>query len=403
MSVRYISYKFDTADADKSARQLAYIFDPSWKNSEGDVEVVQFTDGITNTLSKARKKWPGRSDAENDEDSILMRSYGQGTDVLIDREREMKAHNLLTSMGLAPPLLARFDNGLLYRFLPGHVCSAEDLRRPQVYRQVAKLLGQWHGSLPISAITSTPDLEQEAYRLHCGMKDGKQTRPLPNIFSMMHHWIGALSGETQEEKDRNHMLNVELAELSARFGETPGLAGKDYIFSHCDLLCGNVIVKQPPGDYDPSKELPVSFIDYEYSTPGPAAFDIANHFAEFAGYDCEHGFVPTKSQRREFIQYYVSSFRYHSIALEDSMSIDIDLKEDVEQLYRQVDEFRGLPGFFWGIWALIQSMISQIDFDYVTYADGRFSEYWAWKGEMDGSRDQAGKEMPLRERRWAEE
>lgn len=55
-----------------------------------------------------------------------------------------------------------------------------------------------------------------------------------------------------------------------------------------------------------------------------------------------------------------------------------------------------------GVWALIQAQISQIDFDYASYAETRLGEYYAWRREVDGSRAQAGEEMPLRERRWAE-
>ena len=406
METPFLPITFDNENADKSALELAYAFNPSWKNSEGEVDITRFTDGITNTLSKATKKWPGKTESENDDDAILMRAYGKGTDVLINREREVKAHGLLASMGLAPALLARFENGLMYKFVQGDVCTPEDLRKPEVYRQVAKLLGQWHGSLPISAITSTPNLDEDAQRKHCGMKDGKHTRPMPNVWSVMQQWIDALPNNTDKEKSRNKVLNTELAELSNRFGETPGLGGKDYIFSHCDLLSGNVIVQKPSGVNLPNgdgKERPVSFIDYEYSTPGPAAFDIANHFAEWAGFDCEHGFVPTKSQRREFLKLYVGSFHYHSISDEDTLAVDIDLKGDIDRLYNEIDEFRGLPGFYWGIWALIQAMISQIDFDYPTYAELRLGEYWAWKEETDGTRQREGKEMPLRERRWAEE
>jgi len=74
-----------------------------------------------------------------------------------------------------------------------------------------------------------------------------------------------------------------------------------------------------------------------------------------------------------------------------------------QQLFQAVDLFRGIPGFYWGIWALIQATISQIDFDYASYAEVRLGEYWAWRAEEDGSRVQSGKEMPLRERRWAQE
>lgn len=394
---------FDNADADNSALTLAHAFDPSWKSDEGEIDIVRFTDGITNTLTKVTKKRPGKTESQIDDDALLMRAYGKGTDVLIDREREMKAHNLLASMDLAPPLLARFENGLIYKYVQGDVCSPEDLRKPEVYRKVADLLGQWHGSLPISAITSTSDLEKDANRKHCGLKDGKPTRPMPNLWSMMQHWIDALPNNTEEEKRRNQLLDKELAEMSARFGETPGLDGKDYIFSHCDLLSGNVIKRRRSGEKDDSKDREVSFIDYEYSTPGPAAFDIANHFAEWAGFDCDHGAVPTKSQRRDFLKHYLGSFRVYSISDENTETVECDLTQDLEQLYKQVDDFRGVPGFYWGIWALIQAMISQIDFDYPTYADLRLGEYWAWKGEMDGSRKREGKEMPLRERRWAQE
>jgi len=37
------------------------------------------------------------------------------------------------------------------------------------------------------------------------------------------------------------------------------------------------------------------------------------------------------------------------------------------------------------------------------YAEQRLGEYWAWKREVDGSRKAAGEEMPLREKRWAQE
>lgn len=52
-----------------------------------------------------------------------------------------------------------------------------------------------------------------------------------------------------------------------------------------------------------------------------------------------------------------------------------------------------------GTWGLIQAQISQIDFDYASYAEQRLGEYYAWRAETEGTAD----EKPLRERRWAEE
>lgn len=97
MEVPYLSLRFDNANADKSAMELVYTLNPSWKNSEGPVETVRFTDGITNTLTKVVKKWPGKTELESDEAAILVRAYGKDTDILINRDREVKAHSLLAS------------------------------------------------------------------------------------------------------------------------------------------------------------------------------------------------------------------------------------------------------------------------------------------------------------------
>ncbi|KAK0342608.1 hypothetical protein LTR57_022732 [Friedmanniomyces endolithicus] len=128
LSLRHIPYRFRNEDADKSARELVEALDGDWQTAAGPVELVRFTDGITNTLIKATKKRPGRTESEVDEEAVLIRAYGEGTAVLIDRERELRAHSLLASVGLAPPLLAKFDNGIMYRFIRGSVCTPEPSR-----------------------------------------------------------------------------------------------------------------------------------------------------------------------------------------------------------------------------------------------------------------------------------
>lgn len=222
----------------------------------------------------------------------------------------------------------------------------------------------------------------------------------------MKEWIDATPSGTEQERQRKATLHEEWEHLSSKLGQTPGLDGYDYIFSHCDLLSGNVIVEPTPtiggqpNATNPSSNDPiVSFIDYEYATPAPAAFDIANHFAEWGGFDCDYSALPNRSQRREFLSHYLRSYRSHAPAPEKSPSFE----KELNQLFDQVDLFRGIPGFYWGIWGLIQATISQIDFDYASYAETRLGEYWAWKAEEDGSRQREGGERTAREKRWAEE
>lgn len=58
--------------------------------------------------------------------------------------------------------------------------------------------------------------------------------------------------------------------------------GSPIVFSHNDLLLTNIILQRDNiiGD---SRPVRVLFIDYEYAMFNYQAFDIANHFIEFAG------------------------------------------------------------------------------------------------------------------------
>jgi ethanolamine kinase len=239
----------------------------------------------------------------------------------------------------------------------------------------------------------------------------------------MERWIAALPTETEQQRDRQSMLQAELEWVAVHLGDTPGIDGQSLVFCHCDLLSANVIIQvtaasassdasDPPerspqssatsspvtaasiaSDRDPPP-VTVSFIDYEYATPAPVAFDIANHFAEWGGFECDFSVLPTRSQRRNFLSTYLQA--YNSFRGREYSSAELD------QLMSEVDAFRGLPGIYWGIWALIQAQISQIEFDYANYAEIRLGEYFAWKESLE-KETKGEAPLPLRERRWAQE
>jgi ethanolamine kinase len=385
--LRHINHSFDPKDVENSCLRLVAELSPVWKDAKREhITLKPFTDGITNILIKVSNRWPGRSEADADREAVLVRVYGNGTDTMFVRAKELQVHKLLAAEGLASPLLAKFENGFMYGFISGKPCTAQDFHNAETSQAIARRLGQWHGSLPISSLASTSASERPASDLH---------RSVPNIWSNAQKWIELLPGNTTELKERNEMFSRELAWLLELLGNTPGLDGEDLVFSHTDLLCGNVIVENPAATT--SAERSVTFIDYEYATTAPAAFDIANVCAEWAGPDGELSWMPSQAQRLDFIKHYVESFRTHSGIHDQETSI----QQAVEELYQQVDLFRGLPGLYWGIWGLIQASISDIDFDYVAYAERRHSEYWEWKAEYDGSRVRDGLEASVREKAWA--
>ncbi|KAH8675863.1 choline/ethanolamine kinase [Xylariales sp. PMI_506] len=408
--IRYISLDFDGDECEASALQLVTQLRPDWKSPDSRIEFKRFTEGITNTLLKAVNKRDGLSKEEVDDDAILLRAYGNGTQVLIDRQRETQNHELLMKYHLAPALLARFNNGMMYRFLKGRAAAPEDLRQAPIYLAVARRIAQWHATVPC---VPSPRAERHQVGVNgsgattngSGEDSVAPGKPPPNLWTVMHKWLLALPTGTEAERERQATLQAELASLIENLSQRPGLGQNGLVFAHCDLLSGNVIV-QPKAvtSGPPSNEETVSFIDYEYATPSPAAFDLANHFAEWGGFDCDFSVLPTRAQRQEFIREYIRT--YFSLLPESQRPEDagssLDEEAQAAKLFAEVDTFRGVPGFYWGIWALIQATISDIDFDYASYAEIRLGEYWAWKAEVSGSRAAEGKELPLREKRWAQ-
>lgn len=48
--LKYIPLSYNHADSENSARKLVTALFPEWESSEGEIQFIRFTDGITNTV-----------------------------------------------------------------------------------------------------------------------------------------------------------------------------------------------------------------------------------------------------------------------------------------------------------------------------------------------------------------
>ena len=316
--------------------------------------------------------------------------------------------------------------------------TSPQLSQPAIYRGVARRIAQWHALLPIlaegpNAVVKNDVVMPLAQAIPKGIPGAKDKMrrisprsPVPNIWSVMQKWVLALDEGTEAERAQKMSLQQELERSAEELAGTEGWGGNGLVFGHCDLLSGNVILptateqqsngkKEEEEDND-DEVIPVTFIDYEYATPSPPAFDLANHFSEWGGFECDYSVLPTRSARHTFITEYVAAYASHaSLPNPNDPSGKKQSGQDrrqaeeewVRRLEAEVDLFRGIPGLYWGIWALIQAKISRIDFDYASYADKRLGEYWDWRrvegGKVGSGEKGGGGEAPLRERRWGEQ
>ncbi|XP_010286546.1 PREDICTED: ethanolamine kinase 2, partial [Phaethon lepturus] len=269
-----------------------------------------FTDGITNKLVACYTD-------EGMADAVLVRVYGRKTELFVDRETELRSFQVLRAHGCAPDLYCAFQNGLCYQFLPGIALGPDHVRDPHIFRLVA----------------------QEMARVHAIHANGSLPKPI--LWQKLHKYLTLVKTDLspkvsnpsfQQDVPSLEMLEHELAWMK----ETLSQLGSPIVLCHNDLLCKNII-------YDGTREH-VRFIDYEYTGYNYQAFDIGNHFNEFAG-----GTGAAVSE------------------------------EELEALYVQVNKFSLASHFLWACWGLIQDKYSTIDFNFLRYAKLRFKQYFKMK------------------------
>ncbi|KAJ3040800.1 Ethanolamine kinase [Rhizophlyctis rosea] len=343
--VKSVDLEVDHDDLLTSVAHVISTFFPSW-DVKNDIKLIQCTAGITNKLVRCVHVPSGKS--------ALVRAYGKGSDVLIDRQQEILSIVTLSNLGLCPPLHGRFRNGIVYGFIEGTPFSGEDMRDPQKSLLVAARLATWHKvEMPVDRS--------------------------PRLFKTIWKWMEAVPERyTNPDTDRKFREKIDMSQLKNELRQLQGrLEALDspVVFCHNDLLSGNIVLNTS-GDS-------VSFIDYEYGCYSYRGFDIGNHFCEYAGFDCDYSHYPSKSTQLPWLQTYLStSFSAPTPTMSSPpLPSPPPSEEEVEKLYREVNMFGLAAHYFWGVWALVQAQVSDLDFDYLEYALLRFGEYERRKGE----------------------
>jgi ethanolamine kinase len=139
--------------------------------------------------------------------------------------------------------------------------------------------------------------------------------------------------------------------------------GMPITFCHNDILLGNIIYNK--------KSLKVSFIDFEYAMPNYPAFDVANHFNEFAGEyfylfynfhvfnafflgidNPDFSMCPDRLFKSQWITEYLKHFKVEGANFSQ------------EAFENWVELCQPMSHLFWALWAIVQAQNSTIDFDF---------------------------------------
>uniref|UniRef100_A0A0K2V4Z9 ethanolamine kinase n=1 Tax=Lepeophtheirus salmonis TaxID=72036 RepID=A0A0K2V4Z9_LEPSM len=316
----------------KGASSIVSKIRPLWDNHEYKI----FNDGLTNKLIGVYPKGTSLSEM------IIVRVYGEETDKLIDRKSELKFINILHSLDLSAPVYAIYGNGFAYGYSPGVTLNMDSVKDPNIYPLLAKKLSLFH------KINLNPECTRQS-------KIWFKMREMVKFIRNSSHFHGL---------DKEVELCYEyFTGLNDKYKKIAQL--NKVVLCHNDLLLGNII-------YDESLKN-VSLIDFEYLFDNYQWYDIANHFCEFVGLSTSLDFencIPKEDFQKKWILHYMES-------------MDMPLSnEDVHIAYLLVKKYMILSHLFWGIWSLVQTNISKIEFDFLTYGKLRLKEYYSSKANI---------------------
>ncbi|XP_026220551.1 ETNK_euk domain-containing protein [Anabas testudineus] len=332
----YMDIHIDENEPCRGILDLLSILRPQWKAE--DIQLKTFTEGITNQLIGC---YVG---SVQEPCCVLVRLYGKMTELYVNRDKEVEMFQLFHAHGCGPEIYCSFQNGICYEFIRGKVLDDELLRQPSIYRLIAAEMGRIHSIRP---------------------KCGLPVEPL--LWKKMSHFLTLVQSSVKSPVPSFETLSAEMELLKRHLSQIDSPT----VLCHNDLLTKNIIYNH--------KEGMVKFIDYEYADYNYQAFDIGNHFNEFAGVnDVNYSLYPSQELQRDWLTAYLESYK-HSTGCEVTVT-----EAEVTQLYIQVCKFSLASNFFWGLWAILQSQYSSIDFDFQRYSMARLNYYFEKKEEYLG-------------------
>ena len=263
---------------------------------------------------------------------ILFRIYGTGSEQFIDRKQELDNMKLLSDFGLGAKVVAEFENGIAYHYINGRSITNADAISEDIYPLTAAKLAKFH-KIPVQ-------------------------NPKNALWSRMKNFI-ELVPDFDEDIIGNGMFTCK-QDLVKEFNLLKNMledCDSPLVFCHLDLNLPNIL-------FDGTD---VHFIDVEYSGCSYPAFDIANHFVEFVGFE---------QKQLDYIKWFPSrEFQLAWIRTYFDAITDIYTEADVEALFELVQKFVLCSHLMWGAWSLVQASVSKIDFEFKDFAQQRLFEY----------------------------
>lgn len=350
---------------------------PSWSNSgitPDRIEIQKVSGSMTNAVFFVScPSVPGTR-------IVLLRIYGPSSGSMISRPRELQILHVLSSQyHIGPRVYGTFENGRVEEYFDATTLTADDLRDKMTSVWIAARMAELH-TVDIKAVELVSTLDAADDNNWVAAKTNVQS-----WFALAREVL-ALPGAPQSARSSLDLdrLHEEWERYTCWLDEQEKIAGPSpRVFAHNDTQYGNLLRLKTLKE-GMSKHQRIIVVDFEYASPNPAAFDIANHFHEWtANYHSDTAHIldpalyPTEDQRRNF---YRSYLRHIEPNKERQMSTE-ELEAKADTLESQVRAWSPASHAMWALWGIIQAREfvegsdGDPEFDYLGYSQCRLDGF----------------------------
>lgn len=312
------------------------------------LEVSVLSGGLTNQLYRVKNPIAHSR-------SVVVRVFGKETERIISRDAELFWQSAFIKT------FGRKGNALVYEFLEGYK-DLHHTEMPVHAKSIAREVAAYHVRASSAALGQLPYATELNFSREILTKWVNVATSSDTISRL------APAKRAQYEsftiKDRVHEEAATLLRLlNAYERHLPQGA------CHNDLLCANVMLKRD----DASNT--IKLIDFEYAKRNFLYYDIANHFNEYTGFDCDWAaYYPDGDKQAEFVRAYLIELR----RLTQPSARPLDPADEdalVVRVCTLVRFFMLVSHLCWMLWSIIQQAFSVIDFDYLSYGGVRWARF----------------------------
>ncbi|KAG8220034.1 choline kinase cytoplasm [Butyriboletus roseoflavus] len=315
--------------------------------------------------------------------TILLRVYGSSSSSLISRSHELHTLHVLSSRyHIGPRIYGTFSNGRIEEYFDSITLGPSDLRDEKVSRWIGARMAELH-SVEITAVEgplAVRSLEGKSWDI--GVKKNVKTW-LPEARQVLAHPNLDKSDRIRLNLDAFVDGWVRYLRWLSQAERAEGASRR--VFAHNDTQYGNILKLTGKLAEGMPEHRQLVVVDFEYASPNPLAFDIANHFHEWtADYHSSTPHLldlsryPTAQQRRNFYQAYL----LYAHTLSNTSPTKGARGVRLAKLERQVSLWSPASHAMWAIWGIVQAKHdvettgNEVEFDYIGYAKCRMELFF---------------------------